>query len=96
MNLITLLLTGGSWFILGIFYGMGYCPITDWHFDVLYKLGRYPGTSSYIHYLLDRLLGVEIRESLVDILTIVFFFMALLTSIYLNFRNKLKRPVTKK
>ena len=29
LNLVTLLLTGGSWFILGIFYGIGYCPLTE-------------------------------------------------------------------
>jgi len=40
-NLIVLALTGASWFILGIFYGIGYCPLTDWHFKLLYKHGQH-------------------------------------------------------
>ncbi|MCD4791284.1 MAG: DUF2784 domain-containing protein, partial [Bacteroidales bacterium] len=47
LNLITLLLTGASWFILGIFYGIGYCPLTDWHWQVLHKLGIYDVPNSY-------------------------------------------------
>jgi len=39
-NLILLLLTGLSWFGLGIFYGWGYCPLTDWHWKVLRELGE--------------------------------------------------------
>jgi hypothetical protein len=39
-NLVTLLLTGLSWTLLGIFYGFGYCPFTDWHFQVLEELGK--------------------------------------------------------
>ena len=39
-NLIVLLLTGGSWFILGIFYGFGFCPFTEFHWQVLHKLGQ--------------------------------------------------------
>ena len=32
-NLITLLLTGSSWLVLGLIVGsLGYCPLTDWHF----------------------------------------------------------------
>jgi hypothetical protein len=89
LNLITLLLTGGSWFILGIFYGMGYCPLTDWHFNVLDKLNRNPETNSYIDYLLDRIFNLNLSESLVDTLTVSFFFIALLISTFLNFRKKL-------
>ncbi|MCK5838377.1 MAG: DUF2784 family protein, partial [Bacteroidales bacterium] len=40
LNLIILLLTGFSWFGLGIFYGIGYCPLTDWHYRVLRKMGE--------------------------------------------------------
>ncbi|MEO5906489.1 MAG: DUF2784 family protein, partial [Saprospiraceae bacterium] len=33
-NLITLLLTAFSWFVLGIWFGLGYCVCTDWHWAV--------------------------------------------------------------
>ncbi|MCF8234054.1 MAG: DUF2784 domain-containing protein [Bacteroidales bacterium] len=88
LNLITLLLTGASWYFLGLFYGMGYCPLTDWHFDVIYQLGRSPGTNSYVHYLLKRLLGLNIAADAANTLTVVCFFAALLASIYVNFLKK--------
>lgn len=88
LNLITLLLTGLSWFILGIFYGMGYCPLTDWHFEVLDELGRSSRVHSYIRYLLKRMFKMDISASTVDIATMVFFFLALMLSVYTNFFRK--------
>ena len=38
-NLISLLLTAFSWFILGILFGIGYCPFTDWQWKVRELLG---------------------------------------------------------
>ena len=87
LNLITLLLTGGSWFILGIFYGIGYCPLTDWHFQVLRKLGKYDLPNSYMKYLGDRITGLNFNANLVDTLTMVCFLLALFVSLFLNGRN---------
>jgi len=87
LNLITLLLTGGSWFILGIFYGIGYCPLTDWHFQVLRKLGKYDLPNSYMKYLGDRITGLDFNANLVDTLTMVCFMLAILISLFLNGRN---------
>jgi len=39
LNLVLLLLTGFSWTILGIWYGFGFCPSTEWHWQVRMKLG---------------------------------------------------------
>jgi hypothetical protein len=88
LNLITLLLTGGSWFILGIFYGFGYCPFTDWHFQVLRKLGHFNLPNSYIKYITDRLTGLDFKSELVDTVTLVLFLLALVISIYMNIRKK--------
>jgi hypothetical protein len=59
INLVCLLLTAGSWLILGIFYGIGYCPLTDWHFAVLERLGYTDLPSSYISFLVHRLTGLQ-------------------------------------
>ena len=83
-NLILLLLTGGSWFILGIFYGIGYCPFTDWHFNVLEKLGKTGLPTSYTEYLAERLTGIDFRGELVDTVTLVVFLVALGISVFLN------------
>ena len=56
-NIILLLLTAFAWFGLGVFYGIGYCPLTDWHWKVLEKLGENNLPYSYIKYLIDRITG---------------------------------------
>ena len=83
-NLITLLLTGVSWFILGIFYGIGYCPLTDWHFKILEKLGETNLPNSYITYLVARLTGYNFKEALIDRITLIGYLTALVISITLN------------
>ena len=92
-NLISLSLTAFSWFILGIFYGFGYCFLTDWHWQVREKLGYSTVSNSYIHFLITELTGISVDEKLVDILTVFFFFSAFATSIYANIRSR-KSKVT--
>jgi len=88
LNLITLLLTGGSWFILGIFYGIGYCPLTDWHWKVLHHLGKANLPDSYVSYLLKRITGLDFSNGLIETLTIILFFMALAASGYINLKRR--------
>ncbi|PLX18053.1 MAG: DUF2784 domain-containing protein [Salinivirgaceae bacterium] len=85
LNLILLTLTGLSWGVLGIFYGMGYCPLTDWHFSVLHKLGEYGLPNSYIKYFLERLTGLSFDADLIDKVTLISFIVALVCSIVVNF-----------
>ena len=87
LNLTTLVLTGASWFILGLFYGIGYCPLTEWHFQILEKLGEANLPYSYIDYLIERLTGVDFEAQLVDTATGVGFFLALAVSVVLNIRD---------
>jgi hypothetical protein len=89
-NLVVLILTGASWFILGIFYGIGFCPFTEWHWNILHELGQYNLPDSYISYLIERFTGYCPDSKLVDALTIVLYFMALSISVYLNFFRKKK------
>jgi len=94
-NFITLTLTAFSWFGLGIFYGFGYCFLTDWHWQVLHKLGHHDLPYSYIKYLIFRLLGTNVNEELVETLTIVVFVLAFMLSIWFNFAKKIffrKKP----
>jgi hypothetical protein len=87
LNLICLLLTAGSWLILGIFYGWGYCPLTDWHFQILTKLGYTDLPNSYLSFLFTRLTGIPIDQSLVDAVTLWGLIIALVISLYLNLRH---------
>ena len=91
-NLILLVLTGASWLILGLIVGtLGYCPLTDWHFSVLDKLGKTNLPTSYIKYLADRLTGLNINQSLVDDVTLYSFLAALGLSVFFNLRDFLRR-----
>jgi hypothetical protein len=90
-NLFTLLLTAFSWFVLGIFFGIGYCFLTHWHWDVLSALSEYPPENSYVQYLIRRLTGIRISAELADILTLMIFIISMLLSGWLNVRDFLKR-----
>ena len=90
-NLITLLLTAFSWFVLGIWYGWGYCLCTDWHWQVREKLGYHDQQNSYIHFLLLKLTGINFNENLVETFTLIVFMVSLALSIWLNIRDR-KKP----
>ncbi len=91
-NLVTLLMTGGSWLILGWITGTpGYCPLTDWHFRILEKLGHTNMPSSYIKYLADRLTGLDFEAHLVDSLTLFGFLAALAASLIINITLRLRK-----
>lgn len=86
-NLIMLSVTAFSWFILGNWYGFGYCFCVDWHWTVKMKLGEFNLPHSYIKYLLDLLTGCDWNAPLVDLLTFVFFLAALAASIFVNVKD---------
>lgn len=93
-NLITLMLTGGSWVILGWITGtMGYCPLTDWHFTILERLGHTNLPYSYIKYLADRLTGLSFDDTLVDSLTLWGFLAALAGSLIINITLRIRKRV---
>jgi hypothetical protein len=84
-NLVALLLTAASWTVLGYFFNTpGYCPLTDWHFDILYKLGERNLPTSYVKYLADRITGFNFDPALIDSLTLWSFVVALIVSLILN------------
>jgi hypothetical protein len=81
-------LTLASWFILGIWYGWGYCPFTDWHWQVLRELGYTGLPSSYISFLVTRISGYVPPAQWVDGLTLGFALLAFIISIKVNFFRK--------
>ena len=87
LNLICILLTAASWLGLGIFYGLGYCPLTDWHFNILRRLGYSDLPNSYLSFLFTRLTGLQIDQNLVDAVTLWGLVIAMMMSIFLNFRH---------
>ena len=87
-NLITLLLTAFSWFVLGIWYGLGYCFCTDWHWQVRKQLGYHDESNSYIQFLAQKLTGMNFSSQLTDTVTAIVFFTSLVLSIWLNVKDR--------
>jgi hypothetical protein len=85
-----ILLTAFSWFFLGIWYGFGYCPITDWQWQVKEKLGEDHLPNSFIKYFADQISGENINPNVVDVLTAVCFVLAAGITVYVNFIKKAK------
>ncbi|MBN1904429.1 MAG: DUF2784 domain-containing protein [Deltaproteobacteria bacterium] len=84
-NLVSILITFASWFLLGLIVGvLGYCPFTEWHFDILEKLGHTDLPTSYIKYLVDRLTGFNFSQKLVDDATLWGLAAAFIISLTLN------------
>lgn len=88
LHFYVLLVTLFSWFVLGIWHGFGYCFLTDWHYEVLRKLGETGMPNSYIAFLIEKFSGWHPNAELVNILTLVITLMALLASIWVNFFRK--------
>lgn len=90
-NLAVILLTFASWSLLGIWYGFGYCPFTDWHWQVLRELGHTGLPASYVSYLFLRILNVELSQIFVDWLTGGLAVLAFIISLTLNLRDFIKK-----
>lgn len=92
-NLATLSLTATSWFLMGIWYGVGYCICTDWHWQVRRAMGIRDTADSYLVLLVQKLTGWNPPISLVNSVALVVFLLSLGMSIGLNVRDwRRKKP----
>ena len=88
LHLIVISLTAFSWFVMGIWYGWGYCFLTDWEWDIKRELGETDLPNSFIHYAVNNNLGLDISAQVLDGLTLGVFIVAFLLSVVLNFRDR--------
>jgi len=87
-HLLTISATLLSWFGLGIVYGWGYCPLTDWHWQVKRALGETGLPASWVKYYLDQITGLAWNATLVDGLVVGIALAALVLSVGLNVRDR--------
>jgi hypothetical protein len=87
LHLIVVSLTVLSWFGLGLFFGWGYCPSTDWHWQVKRRLGETGLPDSYVKYYLDRSTGLTWDPSVVDAIVLISGLGALAASVWVNGRD---------
>ena len=88
MHFICVLATAASWLLLGLWFGVGYCPVTDWQWQVKVKLGEHDLPASFIKYYADKITGKNISSSFADLITAICFAVAALLSVYVNFIKK--------
>jgi hypothetical protein len=68
-QLATIALTAASWFGLGLWYGWGYCPCTDWHWQARARLG-FEDPPSYIQLLIREVAGIELGPATANALAV--------------------------
>ena len=88
VHLVTIGTIAGCWFGLGLWYGMGYCPLTDWHWQLKRLISEEPLPNSFIKHILDMILPAPISDSMADTLAFAGFITATVISIYLQFIRK--------
>ena len=88
LNLLSLSATAFFWIVAGIWYGFGYCPLTDWHWQVRRELEYVDMPNSYITFLIDQLTGLELSPHLVNWGTGITFVIAFSLSIYMNVKGE--------
>jgi Protein of Unknown function (DUF2784) len=86
-HLVFVGLTVFSWLAMGIWYGLGYCALTDWHWQVKRALGEADLPNSFLTYLFNDVMGLGLETGFINwgagiILTVVIFW-----SVALNFRD---------
>jgi hypothetical protein len=91
LHFIVMLCIAFFWFFIGIWYGIGYCPFTDWHWDIRQALGDDNLPYSYIKFLLDSLTGLTFNPVLVDYLTGILFGFAFVASLGMNIRDRIRK-----
>jgi len=94
-HLITVAATAFSWFILGIWFGWGYCPITHWQWNVKKQLGETNLPNSFIKYYADKISGKDIDPGIVDTITLIAFLTVIVLTIILNLLSRRMKRIRK-
>ena len=97
MHLIVALLIGFTWLIFLQSKGIGYCILTDWHWQILMKLGKTNLPETYGQYLYERLTGLTIQKNTAQSIILYYWLGSLILSLVMVFRkyiNERKLKVT--
>ncbi|MGB8190995.1 MAG: DUF2784 domain-containing protein, partial [Chitinophagaceae bacterium] len=70
---------------------MGYCPVTEWQWNVKTQLGETNLPDSFIKYYADKITGKDFDPGLANTMTGVCFALAALLSVYVNFFIRKKK-----
>lgn len=87
-NLLTLALTGISWFVMGAWRGIGYCICTDWHHQVRAQLGHFDDPPTYLQLVLKEITGITFDPNVIQTITAMGFAFGLVMSLWVNIRDR--------
>jgi len=93
-HLATVALTAASWFGLGLRYGWGYCPCTDWHWQVRERLG-YRDPPSYVQLMVNELAGIDVSTAWADTVTAGVLASVIVLSVVLSLRDRRRASTTR-
>lgn len=86
-NLYILLATFFSWLVVGLWKGIGYCVITDLHWQVRRQLGEKILDGSFLDYLMRGIFGDVPNPDLTRLVCGITFAVVGVSSIALNIRD---------
>ena len=86
-QLAAVALTALSWFGLGVWYGWGYCPCTDWHWQVRARLGCHD-PPSYIQLVIRQLIRVDTGPILANALAVGTLTVVAAIGVVLSIRDR--------
>ena len=89
-HLLFVLLTALSWFVLGIWYGFGYCFLTDWQWEIKQQLGQQNLPYSFIDHFVNQVLGLGIGSGFIHRSTGFLFALVAVVSVVRNIKEKRK------
>ncbi len=88
-HIIFLLVTLVAWLGLGAYVGtIGYCPLTDWHWDIKRALGERNLPSSFVKYVVDKALDTDSNRTIVDVITVAGLVFGIAMAIIVKLRKR--------
>ena len=85
IHFYSVLVVAISWFVLGLYYGFGYCPITDYHWRIKEMRGEYNLPYSFIEYIIEKPTGLDVSTDLVNYATLGLFLSVFVISVYFRY-----------
>lgn len=91
IHVTAILLTLTAWLLIGLYKGvLGYCPLTDWHWDIKRSLGERGMPSSFIEYILEKISGLNLPKKPVDWLTGAGMVFSVVMAVVFHLKSKRK------
>ena len=87
-NLLSIILTVTAWFAFAPWYGLGYCPCTDWHWQVKEALGQTDLPNNYLTYLFETWTGIVVSDEFSATLAWAALVPAFALSLFFNLKRR--------